>query len=123
MSRKKLLDSLRQLQQQRRSTLRRLTKQEDLAVGTVSVVKRKCGNPKCRCARGLAHPQTLFLFMDKEESRRRCKLVRRSDEDRIHRAGERYRQFRKDLRQLRAIDQREKQVLMALMEARTIRYK
>ena len=52
MSSTKLRASLQQLQQQRRSLLRRLTSDQELAVGTVSVVERKCGNPACHCAKG-----------------------------------------------------------------------
>jgi hypothetical protein len=121
MSRKKLLAVLRKLQQERRQRLRRLVRDHELAVGSVSVVARKCGNPTCGCASGLGHPQTLFLFSD-EDGRRRCKLVRRADESRLQKAGERYRDFREDLKQLRAIDRREKEILMALRDQRAISY-
>lgn len=121
MSRKKLLAALRELQQERRRRLRRLTRDHELAVGSVSVVARKCGNPTCGCASGPGHLQTLFLFSD-QDGRRRCKLVRRADEPRLHKAGERYRAFREDLKQLRAIDRREKEILMALRDQRAIRY-
>jgi hypothetical protein len=121
-SRAQLLASLRQLGHERRRLLRGLTREHELAVGTVSVVHRKCGNPTCHCSSGPGHPQTLFVFSDSREGRRRCKLVRRADEARLLRAGQRCREFRHDLMQLRAIDQQEKQILMALMEARAIRY-
>ena len=94
---------------------------EELAVGTVSAVLRKCGNPRCHCAQGRGHPQTLFLFTD-EDGQRRCKLVRRADEARLQSAGERYRLFREDMKRLRTIDRREKQILMALRDARALRY-
>jgi hypothetical protein len=97
-----------------------LLQDEELAVGTVSVVNRKCGKPNCHCATGQGHPQTLFLF--KEDGRRRCKLVRRADEHRLQTAGENYRRFRENLKLLRAIDRAEKQILMALMKTRSIRY-
>ena len=42
---------------------------------------------------------------------------------RMLRAGRRYRQFREDLKQLRAIDLEEKRILMALAEVRAISYK
>jgi hypothetical protein len=67
-------------------------------------------------------PQTLFLFNDEKEGRRKCKLVRRADEAWMLRAGECYREFREDLKQLRAIDLEEKRILMALAEVRAIRY-
>lgn len=121
MSRRKLLDSLRQLQQQRRRLLQRLTREHELALGSVSVVTRKCGNPRCHCASGPGHAQVLFLFND-DQGQRRCKLVRRADEARLLRAGERYREFREDLQRLRAIDQREKQILVAVRDLRALRY-
>ena len=122
MSRTKLLASLHELHQKRRRLIRRLKREHELAIGTVSVVNRKCGNPRCRCVDGPGHPQTLFLFKDEKEGRRRCKLVRRADEAWMLRAGERYREFREDMRQLRAIDLEEKRILMALAEVRAIRY-
>ena len=94
---------------------------DDLAIGTVSVVRRKCGTPGCHCADGAGHPQTLFLFKG-DDGRRHCKLVRRQDEERLLRAGRRYREFRAARRQLRAINQREERVLVALMEARALKY-
>jgi hypothetical protein len=121
MSRRKLLDALRQLQQERRRLLQRLTQEHELALGSVSMVTRKCGNLSCHCASGPGHPQVLFLFKD-AQGQRRCKLVRRADEDRLLRAGERYREFREGLQRLRAIDQLEKQILMAQRDARALRY-
>lgn len=122
MSRTKLLASLHQLHQKRRRLIRRLKREHKLAIGTVSMVNRKCGNLRCHCVDGIGHPQTLFLFKDEKEGRRRCKLVRRADEARMLRAGERYREFREDMKLLRAIDLEEKRILMALAEVRAIRY-
>jgi len=93
-----------------------------LAIGTVSVVRRKCGKSGCHCAEGAAHPQTLFLFKGKD-GRRHCKLVRRQDEERLLRAGRSYREFRDALRQLRAVNQREERILVALMKLRALQYK
>ena len=117
-----MLASLSELHQERRRLIRRLKLEGELAIGTVSVVNRKCGNPSCHCAEGPGHPQTLFLFKDEQTGRRRCKLVRRADEARMHRAGERYREFREAMRRLRAIDSQEKRILMALAERRAIHY-
>lgn len=120
VSRTKLLDSLRLLQRVRRRLLRRLTQDHELAVGSVSLVRRKCGNLSCHCAHdGPGHLQTLFLFKD---NKRRCKLIRRADEARLHQAGKHYREFREDIKQLRAIDRVEKEILMALRDLRAIHY-
>ena len=122
MSSSDLHESLRKLHKERRRLLRHLTQEHELAIGTVSLVRRKCGNPGCRCARGPGHLQTLFLFKD-AQGVRRCKLVRRMDEHRLHQAGERYRAFREDLKQLRAIERREKEILMAIRDQRALHYK
>jgi hypothetical protein len=110
------------MHQERRRLIRRLQQQHELAIGTVSVVNRKCGDPSCRCVEGPGHPQTLFLFKDDKDGPRRCKLIRRADEARMLRAGERYREFRKHMQRLRAIDLEEKRSLVALAEGRAIRY-
>ena len=122
MSIEDLNDSLRKLQQERQRLLNSLMQEHELAIGTVSMVRRKCGNPNCHCAKGLGHPQVLFLFKDRDTGKRRCKYVRKDDESRILLAGERYREFRDDLKRLRAIDKQEKQILMALAEKRAIHY-
>ena len=41
----------------------------------------------------------------------------------MQKAGENYRQFREELKLLRAIDLREKEILMALRDMRAIHYK
>ena len=121
MSTARLLASLKKLHEERRRLLRRLTARGELAIGTVSVVHRKCGNPTCHCADGDGHPQVQFLFKD-DDGRRRCKLVRKADEQRLLRAGERYADFRTDLRRLNYISSREREILMSLRNLRGIRY-
>jgi hypothetical protein len=115
-------ESLRELHKERKRLLRQLMQEHELAIGTVSLVRRKCGNPRCHCAEGEGHLQTLFLFKDQESGRRICKLVRRADEERLLKAGERYREFREGMKRLRAIDREEKQILMALAQYRALHY-
>ena len=114
--------ALHRLHQERGRLLRLLRRADKLAIGTVSVVRRKCGKSGCHCAEGDAHPQTLFLFKG-EDGRRHCRFVRRQDEERLLRAGGSYREFRDALRQLRAINQREERILVALMKLRALQYK
>jgi hypothetical protein len=113
--------SLRKIQIERRLLVRRLTRAQEMAIGSVSVVQRKCGKPNCHCAQGGGHSQTLFLFQG-EDGRRRCKLVRQGDADRLLRAGDRYREFRATLRKLRALNKREEQILVTLMEQKAVHY-
>lgn len=122
MSSSDLHESLRKLQKERRRILRSLTQEHELAIGTVSLVRRKCGNPRCHCAEGQGHLQTQFLFKDPDSGRRICKLVRRTDEDRLQKAGQRYREFRDGMKRLRAIDKEEKQILVAFAQYRALHY-
>jgi Family of unknown function (DUF6788) len=40
-----------------------------LTKGTICEKKRKCGNPKCRCARGELHVTKILSYSDKGKSR------------------------------------------------------
>lgn len=120
-STRQLRQELRELHGKRRTLLRSLTSHHELAQGSVSVVRRKCGKSNCHCAEGVGHPQTLFLFQG-PDGRRHCQLIRKADADRWLRAGECYRTFRQDLRQLRALNRREERILVALMERRALEY-
>lgn len=120
MSRTKLLDSLRQLQKERKKVIKRLIYDKEVAVGSVAVVRRKCGKPNCHCVAGPGHPQTLFLFRD--DGRRRCKLIRQNDSKRLLIAGGRYRKFRNGLRELRTINKRENEILVAITALKAINY-
>jgi len=109
------------LHQERRRLVRLLTSTREMAVGSVARVHRKCGNPRCRCVAGPGHLQTLFLY--KEGGKRRCKLIRRADEARILEAGKHYRKWRQAWRRLRTVENCQKQIWLAQMEKRAIKYK
>ena len=117
----KLERTLRTLAARRRVLLRHLAGTEELAVGTVSWVDRRCGRPGCHCARGPGHRQAQFLFAD-PWGRRRCKLVRKADQRRLEEANQRYRLFRAGLRELAAIHKHEHALLTELMRTRGLSY-
>ena len=117
----RIRSDLRRTHEGKRRFLRLLGQTHELAIGTVSIVQRKCGKAGCHCAEGAGHPQMLFLFND-DTGTRRCKLVRREDEKRLLRAARRYREVRAALRQLRAINKREEQILVALVDTRGLKY-
>ena len=121
MSSTELHASLRRLRLQRSMLLRRLMAVQEVAIGSVSVVARKCGKPNCHCARGAGHNQTLFLFRG-EDGRRHCKLIRQADSKRLLSAGDRHREFRAGLKELRAINEREQQMLEMLMQQHAVHY-
>ncbi len=105
----------------RRHQLRRvLTDPRPLLIGTVYKTRVRCGNPRCHCAKRLAHPKTFLVFQD--GGKRRCKLVRLADVRWVFQAAERYKNFRNALREIRSIDLKEVRNFMAMAQERAIRY-
>jgi hypothetical protein len=116
-----ILKKLSDLHRRRKAVLSVLLKAEELAQGTVSVVKRRCGNPYCHCAKKPAHEQTIFVFTDKK-GKRRCRHVRREDEKRLAKGYENYQEFKNVLRQLKHLNTEELELLRAFADSRALVY-
>lgn len=112
--------SLNTLQAQRRTLLRQMARVEPILMGNVYDVMRRCGNPSCHCAAKPGHRQTLWIFTEK--GRRRCKFVRRQDAEWVKRAWQRYRDCRRALREIRALNQRELALLRVQIRDRRVHY-
>lgn len=118
---KKIADLVRELEVKRTELIEHMLTERHYAVGSVSLVRRKCGKPNCHCAEGEGHSQTLFLFKG-EGGRRICKLVRNDDADYMAEVGDNYREFRARLRELRAMQKRVEEKLMAILQRRAVTY-
>lgn len=116
----KLIEQLKALKAERRSLIRLLLRRDELAIGTVYKVNKRCGSPYCHCKTGPGHPQTFFIFSEK--GKRRCKLVRQADVQRMRKAAERYKKCRDAIRQLKTIHLQEIKILMDLIAKRGIKY-
>ena len=120
LSSPQIRSALQSLQKERQALLKTLQDARPLLIGTVYDVLRRCGNPSCRCAAKPTHRQTLFLST--HQGKRRCQFVRQKDVQTVRRAWERYREFRKALKQIRAINLREWKLLLAKMKKRGVTY-
>lgn len=120
MSRRKTEAELKTIQRRRQALLREISSPEPLIVGTVVDVLRRCGRPSCHCAAKPAHRQTLLLYGTR--GRRSSKFVRQKDADWVRRAGDRYRACKKALRELRALNLREIEVLRVQIQLRGVSY-
>jgi len=120
-SRTQLLATVHALEQRKRALLAEVLRAEEFVVGTVSEVRARCGKPGCQCTRGAGHPQMRLLYA--EGGRRRCKLIRQADWDRMRQAGARYRRLRAALRALGALQARELRLLRALVRQGGLRYR
>ncbi len=69
-----------------------------------SLIRRPkfCGKPGCKCSRGEAHPDGLYLSR-LEQGVARPRFVRAADHERVTRGAEAYHAFRTALRRWRAI--------------------
>ena len=112
--------SLSALRQRRRILLRQVARAEPILMGNVYDVMRRCGNPSCHCAAQPGHRQTLWIFTEK--GRRRCKFVRRQDAPWVKRAWRRYQGFRRVLREIRTLNQRELALLRVQIRERRVHY-
>lgn len=120
-ARSQLLGQLHTLEQRQAALLAEALREEEFVVGTVSEVRARCGNPGCHCTQGAGHPQMRLLYA--EGGRRRCKLIRQADWDRLRRAGARYRHLRATLRALAALHGRELRLLRTLVRQGGLRYR
>lgn len=119
----KLKKSLAQIQQAREALHRLILQDQELAIGSVSVVEGTCGKPTCHCATGeTGHPQTIFLYKG-ADGRRRCKHVRQEDSHQLLTAHKSYTDFKNNLRELRHLSQQEQAVGVAIRKERALSYK
>ena len=116
----KLLKQLNILRAEQRTLIRLILRKDELAMGTVYKVNKRCGSPYCHCKKGPGHPHTFFMFSEK--GKRRCKFVRQSDVPRMRKAAERYKKCRDALRRLKSIHLQEIKVLTDLISKRGIKY-
>ena len=116
----KLLKHLKSLRVEQRSLMRLLLRKDELAIGTVYKVNKRCGSSYCHCRKGPGHPQTFFMFSEK--GKRRCKFVRQSDVPRMRKAAEYYKKNRDAIRRLKSIHLQEIKILTDLISKRGIKY-
>jgi hypothetical protein len=110
----------RALVSRRRQLLDALRDSRPLLMGSVYNTYQRCGSPTCHCAQGRGHLKTLLVY--RIEGRRVCKLVRKADVSWVRKAAERYRRFRKLVRELRTLNREEIELFEALARRRAIEY-
>ncbi len=93
-----------------------------ILAGTLSEVKRKCGNPNCHCAaQGQGH--AVWTLLTKHNGKRRCQVVRKADVETVGAKVQRYQQLRDALRQLKDIDAKRHSLFKEVIAARNECYK
>ena len=92
--RQRLRETGRQIDRQ----IRALIKRDVFVRGGVYRLRRKCGKPGCRCARGALHES--WVFLAREEGVQRMRAVPETEAARWRELAERYRRYRRARREL-----------------------
>ncbi len=120
MSRKKLLQSVKKLENDRLLHFKVLQDSSDIVFGCLYTTMRRCGNPRCKCAIAPCHKQTRIRFSEK--GAQKCKSVRIADILKIETAWRKYVKCQTALKKLNNIYLIETKILKDLMLLRRIHY-
>ena len=99
MTPSKARQKLRHIQEQLPELLQPFFTRYPLLPAYVYATQRKCGNPRCRCARGELHPRHSICFQD--QGQRRCYSLTPEQRTQLQPQTDNYRRFREARRQLR----------------------
>ena len=110
--------ALEDLWRRRKELLEILLAETPVLVGTVYDTLRKCGNPTCRCAERPTHLQTPLEIAKAE--RRHYGFMRLHHADALRHAAQRYREWRKALRDFHTLQNRERGLLKGQILKRAI---
>lgn len=114
----KTIRTLEALWRRREELLKVLLADDPVLLGTVYDTLRRCGNPTCRCAKEPSHLQTLLVFTKAGE--RKCRFVRQEDAPKLYLAAERYRSWKKALKEFRALQNRETALMKVQIRKKAI---
>ena len=75
------------------ATLRRLQRSEPMIQGSFYLLRRKCGKPNCRCARGQLHPA--YVLTRSEAGKDRLYPVPKEQRAEVRRRAAEYRRYQR----------------------------
>ncbi|MHB8277764.1 MAG: DUF6788 family protein [Candidatus Humimicrobiaceae bacterium] len=109
------------LEQQRQKAITYLLHPKDMVSGSIYSTYKKCGNKRCRCAKGELHGP--FNYISKRvDGKTILTFVRRADENKITKMSENYREYIKVIAGLNKIDKKIYDNVKKIKEAKTKDY-
>ena len=109
------------LEQQRQKAITYLLNPKDMVSGSIYSTYKKCGNKKCRCAKGELHGP--FNYISKRvDGKTILTFVRRADENKITKEAKNYREYIKVIAGLNKIDKKIYDNVKKIKEAKTKDY-
>lgn len=106
------------LEKQRQKTLSYLLNPKDMVAGSIYSIYKKCGNKRCRCAKGELHGPFSYLSR-KEDGLTKLTFVRRADEDKIEEQAQNYRKYTKAMADLGKLNKKIYDNLKKIKEEKT----
>jgi hypothetical protein len=91
-------------------TLRRLQRSEPMVQGSFYLLRRKCGKPNCRCARGYLHPG--YVLTRSEQGKDHLYTVPKDQRARVRQWAAEYRRYQR----ARAVLAKRHMKLLALVD-------
>ena len=93
------------LEQQRQKVISYLLHPKDMVSGSLYSTYKKCGNKRCRCAKGELHGP--FNYLSKRvDGKTILTFVRKADENKITKEAENYREYIKVIARLNKLDKK-----------------
>ncbi len=102
MDASKLRQKIRQLDNRRRELLERVLRPGAMVVGSLYQMRRKCGKPGCKCARGQLHAS--WYLSRAQQGHTKLIYIGKIVPDRLGTRVRRYQRHQKLLAQIRKID-------------------
>lgn len=98
----KLRQKVHRLDEQRRMLLQQVLRPSAMIGGSLYQMHRRCGNPRCKCARGNLHAS--WYLSRRQEGRTKLTYIGRIVPDWLAKRIGRYQQHQKTLARIRKID-------------------
>ena len=117
----KIKKKIRFLERQRQKKLTYLLNPKDMIAGSMYGTYKKCGNRKCRCAKGDLHGPFFYLSR-KEDGATKLTFVRRADEDIIEEKAKNYRKYTKAVADLGKLNLKIYDNIKKIKEVKTKNY-
>ena len=109
------------LELQRQKAITYLLHPKDMVSGSIYATFKKCGNKRCRCAKGELHGP--FNYISKRvDGKTILTFVRKADENKITKEAENYREYIKVIASLNKLDKKIYDNVKKIKEAKTKNY-
>ncbi len=109
------------LEEQRKKTLAYLLNPQDMVEGSIYTAYKRCGNKRCRCAKGNLHGPFSYLSR-RVEKKTKLTFIRKDDEDAVTKGAKNYRKYTRAMARLGKLNKKIYDNLKKIKEDKTKSY-